>query len=436
MVGGRWAAAAAIVALAAACLALTGSARGTGGLPLVGVNYAHVSLAGCDFTDRGIIRNGNAYRPLIAQQLAAMRASGIEALRMIVWNMHDATGQRWGVVDSAGGRLRPAARNNLAWFLTQVRKDGFKEFEAAFSPQWTNDPDGWPTSNWDPSLFNENWRFIQDVRSVVKRYGPPITHFDLLNEGAPSDYAAPIEQQLEDYIAQMYTRYVNAYGNGDVTVSTIGDAADQTRLANLIDVLRSTGKPLPTWFEIHPYVGSILATLQAIDATMAAKGVTEPISVGETYYDDQEAADDISAFVGSSSRSLTEALSWPDQRGDACSSGVSPPYRAEKLIGDLTGAPPPSTLAATASVSGATLKTPYGARVTALEAGDWTVSVTVSDRRTQFALSGPGVSLSTAAGFVGTVQWPVTLAAGTYTYRRTGRPGASRGGTFVVLTPG
>ena len=305
MGGLKWVA---LLLIAAGCLGLTGSARGTSTTPLVGVNYAHVSLAGCDFTDRGIVHDGSRYQQLIARQLAAMRASGIEALRMIVWNMHDATGQRWGVVSSAGGLLQPGPRANLTAFAQEARKDGFKELEIAYSPQWTNDPDGWPTSNWDLSLLDEDWHFIQDVRSVVKRNGPAITHFDLLNEGSPSDYAAPIKQQLEDYIAQMYTKYVDAYGNDDVTVSTIGDAADQTRMVNLIDVLRSTGKPLPHWFEIHPYVGSILSTLQAIDTTLTNEGVSQPISVGEPYYDDAQAADAVSTFLHSSSRPVTEVI--------------------------------------------------------------------------------------------------------------------------------
>jgi len=34
------------------------------------------------------------------------------------------------------------------------------------------------------------------------------------------------------------------------------------------------------------------------------------------------------------------------------------------------------------------------------------------------------------------VQWPVTLVPGTYSFRRTGRPGWGRSGTFTVVAPG
>lgn len=427
----RRSAAWAAVGLVAACLGLAGSARGTGELPLVGVNYEWVALdASCDLTDRGIVHDGAAYRPLIAEQLAAMRAAGIQSLRLILWNMHDATGQRWGVVDSAGGKLAPSARANLVWYAQQVRKAGFKQLDIAFSPQWTNSP--YPASNYDASLFDENWHFIQDVRSVVKRYGPASTHFDLLNEGAPSHYLPAADQlALASYVKQMYTNYVEAYGNADVTVSTIVDSNPE-RMAYLVDLLRETGEPLPRWFEVHTSSDTILQDLQAVDSTLTADGLTQPITLGETYYDDAQAAAAVKWFSDNTSRGIDEAMPWPDYRGDACTADVSPPFRADQMIQALSGSPPPSTLTARASVALVSFRTPYGDPVTALEAGDWTVDVTILDPHTTFTLQGPGVTLSTTTS----VQWPVTLAPGTYSFRRTGRPGWSRGGTFTVLAPG
>jgi hypothetical protein len=65
--------------------------------------------------------------------------------------------------------------------------------------------------------------------------------------------------------------YVDTFGNGDVTVSSIAVANDQSRIANLIDTLRSTGRPLPRWFEVHTYSRDILDDLRATDATLSAK---------------------------------------------------------------------------------------------------------------------------------------------------------------------
>src|SRR5262249_37932762 len=91
-------------------LGLAAGSPGAGGaregLPLVGANYSHFGVCGCDAVyGEGIVANGMVNRSLIRRQLAAMRAAGIQSLRLFIWSMHDATGQTWGVVSSAGGRL-------------------------------------------------------------------------------------------------------------------------------------------------------------------------------------------------------------------------------------------------------------------------------------------------------------------------------------------
>src|SRR5437764_980421 len=229
-------------------------------LPLVGINYSTFGVAGCDFNGYGIVASGAGHRRLIRRQLAAMRAAGIQTLRTFIWSMHDASGQSWGVASSAGGRLGPTETTNLINFVSDVRSLGFVRLNVAFSPQWTNDPIGFPENHYDPSLFDENWQLVRYVRGIVKHYGPPDVRFDLLNEGAPSDYLAT-KPQLADYIARMYSNYVDAFGNADVTVSSIVGANDQSRIANLIETLHSPGRSLPTWFEVHAYSTDVLADL-------------------------------------------------------------------------------------------------------------------------------------------------------------------------------
>jgi hypothetical protein len=127
-----------------------------------------------------------------------MRAAGIKTLRTFIWSMHDASGQSWGVVSSAGGGLGATETKNLINLVSDARRLGFVRLNVAFSPQWTNDPIGYPENHYDPSLFDENWQLIRYVRGIVKQYGPLDSRFDLLNEGAPSDYGAT-KTQLEDY---------------------------------------------------------------------------------------------------------------------------------------------------------------------------------------------------------------------------------------------
>lgn len=108
---------------------------GAGGLPLVGVNYSHFGVLGCGVDGDGIVANGMGNRTLIRRQLAAMRAAGIQSLRTFIWSQHDATGQAWGVVSSAGGRLGPTEERNLIDFVTDIRLAGFKRLSVAFSPR-------------------------------------------------------------------------------------------------------------------------------------------------------------------------------------------------------------------------------------------------------------------------------------------------------------
>jgi hypothetical protein len=421
-----------------AAFGLVAVASGAGGvaegLPLVGVNYSTFGDRGCDFRGYGIVAQGEGEQVLIRHQLAAMRAAGVQTLRTFIWSRHDASRKTWGVVSSAGGRLDPTETKNLIDFVSDVRRLGFVRLEVAFSPQGTNDPIH-PAHRYDPTLFNENWQLIRYVRGIVKQYGGSLdTRFDLLNEGAP--YRAT-NTQLEAYIAQMYSNYVDAYGNADVTVSSIGRAHGQSRIANLIDTLRSTGRPLPTWFEVHTYSTHVLADLRATSRTLAAKGLSQPITLGETYYGDPSAASAVATFVGTSYRHLDEALTWPLARGSSCKTiSVPPPYQADAFITALTGSLPPQTVTVTVG-PGRTLAltTPYGQRVTALEAGDYSVAITDRSKSDNIHITGPGVTVATGRRFRGHKTWTLRLRPGTYAYR-SDREESHLRGTFTVLAAG
>jgi hypothetical protein len=418
------------VAGAAAVFALP--AVGASPPALIGVNYNHYGIVGCDLRG-GVLSDGHGGRIQIRQQLAAMRAAGIGTLRLFLWHMHDATGQTWGVVSSAGGTLQPSVRQNLIDYVSDVRNAGFERLEVVFGPMWTNNPIGFPENQYNAAFFDENWNLIRTVRPLVKQYGPPSTHFDLLNEGAPSDYLAT-KDQLAGYDAHIYANYVDAFGNDDVTISSIVAWNDQSRISNLIDALRATGKPLPTWFEIHAGGPTLLADLDATDATLTAKGLTQPLALGETTYDDAAGAAAIKQFVDRSNRPVAEVMSWPLRAGSSCSAvSVAAPYSAGAYISALLGAPPPLTFTVTLDTSGhAKLTTAYGQPLTALEPGTYTVTVSDNSPKQNFRLTGPGVSSATGLRTVGTSTWTIALAPGTYRYRSDALHSKLRG-SFIVL---
>lgn len=428
---------AALLGLVVACVCATASAADNQA-PLIGVNYNHFAFPGCSLDDTGIVLTYGepGVRTTVRRQLAAMRAAGIQTLRLLLWHVTDAGDMRWGVVASRGGRLAEPYRSNLIQYLSDVKEAGFEQLTLAFAPEGANMPLG---GFYDPSTFDENWEFVRDVRPLLKEYGPASTHVDLINEGAPPDWESPdVFAEAQAYITNMWSNYVGAFGGEDASFSSVGadgpyDTA--TRMQNLVDALRASGRPFPRWFDVHPPYDhdGMLAVLRAVDAMLTANGLSQPLVVGESAYDDPGVASAIEQFRTESARPILEVMAWPLRARQQC--GVSAPYRAEAYIEALTGSAPPTSLRAIVTRNGGlVLRTAYGDPVTALEAGRYTVTVRDASATRDFHLVGSGVNRRTGLAFRGTRRWTIDLRHGTYGYR-SDQPGSKRR-SFVVLTAG
>lgn len=124
-------------------LVAAGSVSGAGNTvppPLIGTIYSHYANANCSLDDSGIVTHYHerGVRRRVQAQLGAMRAAGIETLRLLLWHMTDASDQRWGVASSAGGRLAEPYRSNLIRYLRDVRKTVFERLTLSFGPMWTS----------------------------------------------------------------------------------------------------------------------------------------------------------------------------------------------------------------------------------------------------------------------------------------------------------
>lgn len=192
------------------------------GQPLVGADLIQHLFSGPYCWGGHIILDYNqpGVRPSMRDDLAAMRVAGLQTLRLFLYNEHGGDPSH-AAISSSDGRIPEPYRTNLINFLTDIRKAGFPQITVAFNPWGHNDPTGAFDPDglgYDLSFFDENWRFIRDVRPLLKQYGPPSTHIDLINEGAPNDHLA---MQVEHYITSMYAHYVEAFGAEDVSVSAI-----------------------------------------------------------------------------------------------------------------------------------------------------------------------------------------------------------------------
>jgi hypothetical protein len=321
----------------------------------------------------------------------------------------------WSVM-SQPGSAKCAYEANFIAYLELVHDYGFQQLSIAFGPEWVNDPVS-PDDPWDPSMFDENWHFIQYVRRLAKEYGPDTVHFDLINEAAPSDYWST-KARVESYDAQMWTNYVEAYGNSDATISVILNNADMSTLRNLVETLNATGEPMPQWYEVHDYTDHPLQDLQAADSLLTSKGIDAPLVLGETFYDDAQVATAINLYVSTSSRPLLEAMAWPLARDYSC---PSPPFHAHQLYTALTGSDPtPPDLMATVTKQRAGM-TVTGMPLLGLEAGTYHVTLRNLDPTGVFRLVGPGIKMSIYRH--GTVQLTLHLQPGSYAYsRNNGKP--------------
>lgn len=317
--------------------------QGAGGpvRPLLGTHYSHVAHPRCRMDGGGIVatRTGHATRAQVVQQLRSMRERGVDSLRIILWHMHDPSGHTWGVVASAGGRLHEPDRSNLVHYLRAVREAGFDRLTITFSPQWTNSPF---EPNYDRRLLEENWSWVRDVRAVAVEHGPAQVRFDLLNEGGASDYLPPRRfADLRSYVATLYGRYADEFGTRDVTVSTIASLGPHdrgNRLRNLVSTLRSTGRPLPRWFDVHLNVDGPTARHGLDDSVrvLDRQGLPQPLVIGEAPHGDPAVA---RALAGSPAlERVEEVLQWVDRPGDTCPR--SPPYSVASYRDALAVVPP------------------------------------------------------------------------------------------------
>jgi hypothetical protein len=418
----------------------------SGAPPLIGMTYTHSDLLSCDLHgSTGIVAHYSdpGERRLVRTQLAAMRAAGIDSVRFLLWFMTDASNQDWGVVSSAGGKLWEPYRSNLIRFVSDIHAAGFQRLTISFGPEWSNDPigvyhpDGTIEDHWDPAKLDENWNFIAYVRRLVKPYAPPDTVFDILSEVPPSLYQPQWAiDRLNNYIRAIWTRYAYTFGLGDAVISLIAkDGQGPDRLQRLVDTLRSTGRGIPADFEFHADWTSPEAynELEAVKQVLTANGLSTPIVVGETSYENPAVADDIVKFEADSGRRVTEVFEWfQTSVGGAC---PSPPYRADAYISALKHVPPPPptpsplrllpipTLHASLSAKGvASLRTNSGTSVSELDAGTYYVVLADRDRHAGFHLSGPDLNVSSGKRFVGRRRWKLQIGTfapygSTFTYR-------------------
>jgi hypothetical protein len=270
-----------------------------------GSNYDFYYLNGCNREPFNVI-NGFAKAPdLINYQLGRMRAAGQDRLTIGVFHHH--APESGAVMDSTGGTLSEADSKGLADLLAAVKAAGFAEATVAMNPLSPSNPGGW--DSWQQDLYDENWQLVQKVHDLVVAARLPTYRIDLGNELTPSTGQSLVVR----YDKQMWQDYTAKYGRDD----TVGFSVNSNDPGQIPTVFKVYGDAPPPVFDIHVY-GDEYNQFVGDDQQLRRQGYgTQPVIIGESYYNDPTAADGFAKGSKDSGRRILYLTQWPKTRANA-----------------------------------------------------------------------------------------------------------------------
>src|SRR5262245_26832090 len=322
--------------LAAVLIAVSvgGAARADAPRPLVGGDYYGTGCSG----PVDLLRETAIDPTLERQQMFAMHASGLDSLGLVINYstdpLHHQDDHGGAVTVRPDGTLAEPYRSNLIRYLKDARDAGFADVTIRFQAHGPNSPQPWTSGGyvdqWDPATYVADWRFVQDVRGLTKQNGPPQSHFDLAAEAPTNDWARnQVGMRIDDFIANLYADYVNAFGSADVFFSAIGD--DPLPLVHEIQDLQATGKPMPQWWGLDiEYTGAGAARdLAAADATLRSYGLDGSLALEETAYEDAAVSGAVEAFNATAVHKVVQVEEYPNWGTPEC---VPAPYTGNAYL--------------------------------------------------------------------------------------------------------
>ncbi|GAA3430480.1 hypothetical protein [Kutzneria kofuensis] len=280
-----------------------------------GSNYDFYYLDGCYRQPYQVVNAFNKAPTIIAYQLAGMKRAGQNRLSIGIYHHHgpdDGT-----AMDSTGGRLPPQDQENLAGLLADVKQAGFAEITVVLHPSDGNDPRNWPS--WQDATYQENWQLIESVHPIIAAAGLPF-HLDLGGELT----ASTDESLVLRYDQQLWQAYTAKFGHAD----TVGFSINGNDPGQVLNVGKMYGGTRPSMMDIHIY-GDESSQFAYTDNQLRQQGFTsQPVIIGESYYNDKEAAAGFAQAARTTGRQIYYLTQWPKTRAgnNECSRvDVAPP---------------------------------------------------------------------------------------------------------------
>lgn len=273
-----------------------------------GSNYNFFHLDGCDREPYGVLKNFHTHEETITEQLTAMHENGQE--RLIIGIFHHRGPESGTVMNSEGGDIDPQYKENLANLLATAKEIGYEEVEVAMHVLGVNSPNDW--DSWNEDLYQENRQLIENIRPIVAESG---IHYrlNLGNELTP----APNQPFTLEYTQRLWADYTAAHGRED----TVGFSVIGMRPERIASIPEMYGDNPPYLFDFHFYGEDGADEYQQFVSAhdqMRDMGYDQGWIVGEVYYNDPEAASNISRAIADTGQEVYWLTQWPLTRERTC----------------------------------------------------------------------------------------------------------------------
>lgn len=304
-----------------------------------------------------VLRNYHipAKRTEIQSQIVAMVQSGQDMMRIPIYHAHcgavpagDSYGNgtctapsRHNSSSSASdsGQLPDTVKQNLKDLIEFSFSQGMRTVLVGFFPGHANRVIDW--SSIPSDLLEENWSVIKSTRDYVDGnlsvpQGKKVL-WELGNEMVPAPNLANASVRI-DYMSEIWSRWVSFYGASDsVGFSIISSST--WHIENRIPYIESIYEPTyPLAIDLHLYgcPGTVDASCREDVMYVAAREVLDdlgldhlPIAIGESFYNDAAASENIKLGVSIVNELPLYAIQWVRSRGAVTNCFIAPPSDTE-----------------------------------------------------------------------------------------------------------
>lgn len=268
-----------------------------------GSNYDFYYLDSCYREPYQVVNSFNKAPDIIRFQLAGMRKAGQNRLSIGIFHHHGPdTGT---VMNSTGGTLSSQDLRNLTALLAAIEQAGYAELTVVMNPLDANDPSGWPS--WQQAMYDENWKLIQTLHPIIAAAGVPY-RIDLGNELTESTGQTGVLA----YDQRLWQDYTARFG----LTNTVGFSVNSNDPGQILNVGKMYGSTPPPMFDLHVY-GSEYDQFVYDDTELRQQGFsTQPVIIGESYYNDKDAATAFSSASRKTGRQIYYLTQWPRTRAN------------------------------------------------------------------------------------------------------------------------